>query len=269
MAGTWDRVTTWRLVIPPSRPDVSDLRRIRCRLQAIDRTLPVGVLGSTAEFRDLLFEMGFSKVCVLDNNLSYFERASGERVFSSEETLIQGDWLDTLPQHPAYFAVLLSDLTSGNIRYDQRRAFYSGIAASLAPGGLFIDKQLTNEGGLLTIDQIRARYRDATPDIKTANYFNCEAIFCCELLREYGILETDRIYDTLATRLPGHRFAALLQVTQLVTPRGCLWYYGKKWSELVNDYCPTLTFEHRFDLAADQPYFGRGYQYFWRKEEVS
>lgn len=265
MNDTWDLMTQWSLVLPPSRPDELDLARIAARLQRVDRAEPVGVLGSTPEFRDLLAESGFSEVFVLDRNEGFLRAMTGSRVYETPETIVISDWLDSLPEYEGFFGVILSDLTSGNLPYDERRRFNSLVALALRPAGLFIDKILTNESGLLSIDQIRVRYERASPNLKTANYFSCEAIFCSELQCDGERVETSRVYDRLTAELPGRRFAALIDVAQLVTPRGGLWHYGRPWSTLRVDYGVGLELEGRFDLAFDQPYYGRGYQYFWRK----
>ena len=66
----WDRIADWHLVLPPSRPDVLELRRIRAVIDKLERGTSIGILGSTPEFRDLVAEMGFVNVFVFDKNLA-------------------------------------------------------------------------------------------------------------------------------------------------------------------------------------------------------
>lgn len=47
MADTWDRMTTWDLVLPPSRPSGGQLEDIRDTIEHTPRSAPVAVLGST------------------------------------------------------------------------------------------------------------------------------------------------------------------------------------------------------------------------------
>jgi len=191
---------------------------------------------------------------------------SQQRIHKNQEDFVVGDWLATLPMLTDTFAALLSDLTSGNIPYGERRRFYLLVAAALRHGGLFIDKNLTNANGLLPIGAIKRKYRDAPPNLQIANYFSCEAIFCSELLLEQGVLDTSYVYGRLTELLEGARFARLISAAQLITPRQCFWYYGRPWEQLAEDYCPTMSLHRKYVLARSQPYWRRAYQYVWIRE---
>jgi hypothetical protein len=262
---TWGRMNGWNLVIPPSRPDTLDLARIIEAIKHIDRTATVGVLGSTPEFRDLLYESGFRSIVVLERNLPFFAFVSQQRVYENTEQVVEGNWLTTLPHLTSRFQLILSDLTAGNIPYEKRAEFYSLITGALAPGGIFIDKLLTNENGLISISQIQNRYSRLPINLQTANYFSCEAVFCSELQAARQVIDTTAIYDELSERLPGLRFRKLIRYSQLITPLGCLWYYGRPWPMLQPTYCPELELVARYDLASSQPYYNHGYQCLWRK----
>ena len=71
---TWQLMQTWQYVLPPSRPDVQDLEAIRQQLAQVERSAPVGVLGSTPEFRDLLYELEFETVVVLERSVDVYKR---------------------------------------------------------------------------------------------------------------------------------------------------------------------------------------------------
>jgi hypothetical protein len=118
---------------------------------------------------------------------------------------------------------------------------------------------------LISMDTIRAKYADMPINLQSINYFSCEAIFCSQLQFEAGLIDTSWIYDQLSSDLTGPRFQRLLTDCQLVTPRDCIWYYGKEWSELESDYCSFLDLVHRHDLNPAQPYFGRAHQYIFER----
>src|ERR1022692_4429338 len=203
--GTWDRMQSWDLVLPPSRPDELELGRIMQATAHKIRDEPVGILGSTPEFRDLLYEAGFTSIYVLERNPTFFEHVTAQRIFRNQENIVIGDWLDVLPSYPRYFSLILSDLTAGNISYTNRTKFYASIAAALAPGGLFIDKVLTNENGQITMPELEVKYSKLPLNLQTANYFSCEAVFCSELQLQSEVMDTTVIYSQLKQRLLGQR----------------------------------------------------------------
>jgi len=262
---TWSKMNGWHLVLPPSRPDTLDLRRISAAADPIPRTANVGILGSTPEFRDLLHEMGFRSITILERNTSFFEAMSRQRIYQNVETLVQGDWLETLPKLTDNFHLLLSDLTAGNVPYDSRNHFYTGITAALAPGGLFIDKILTNENGYISVRAIQRKYSGQALNLLTANHFSCEAVFCSELQSASQLIDTTAIYTELSELLTGQRLQSFIRYAQLITPLDCIWYYGVPWSMLRPTYCPRLQLIRRYDLSSGQPYHAHGFQYVWKK----
>ena len=155
---TWDLMKNWHLVLPPSRPSARQLAHIKSIASGIDRSAPVGVLGSTPEFRDLLHELGFSNIHVLERNMHFYEAMCAWRVYQNDERVIRGDWRKTLCSLRDTYALILSDLTSGNIPYTDRAAFYGLITSALRPGGIFCDKILTHEGPMLSLDYLFDKY---------------------------------------------------------------------------------------------------------------
>ena len=85
------------------------------------------VLGATPEFRDLLADLGFENIIVLEKNLSFKRLLDEERAFKNAERTIEGDWLTSLHAEEWQLAFLLSDLTLGNIAYERRTRFFDGI----------------------------------------------------------------------------------------------------------------------------------------------
>ena len=265
MSDTWDRVHTWELVFPPSRPTTRELSRIGAALSSTPRSTPVAVLGSTPEFRDLLAELRFERIFVFERNRSFYKRMSKYRVHRNSEQFVHGQWIDNLGEHEGLFGCILSDLTAGNVPYDQRTKFYEVIRAALLEGGLFIDKNLTNEAPLLSLDEITAKYAAEPINLRTINNFSCDAIFCSDIQLEHRIVDTTRIYKKLEMHFENVRLLRLVKDARLVTPEGGVWYYGRSWHELEGGYCRGLRLVDRLDSHPHLPYFGRAFQFFWRK----
>lgn len=253
----WALMKHWDLVLPPSRPSAEQLRRISVHIKDISRSRPVAVLGSTPEFQDLLVEAGFAEVFVLERNLKFFEAMLGLRVHKGLPRLVEGDWLTTLDGLRNTFAVVLSDLTSGNVPYDMRPHFYNLVSSALAEGGLFIDKVLTHPGPHLTLSWVFEKYAQLPLNLLHINHFSCEALFCSELMSDREVVDSSAFYARLRDASKDARIMAFAEQAKRITPPGCMWWYGRRWSELEGDYCPNL-----FRLAIDDdddrsPYYGR------------
>lgn len=254
---TWDSMNNWDLVLPPSRPSKSQLDWISSHIRKIDKAQPVAVLGSTPEFRDHLYELGFENIHIFDKNLTFFQRMSDARIYHNEEVFVYGDWLDTLAGYSSRFAVILSDLTSGNIAYIDRVNFYGLITNALMNSGVFLDKVLTHPGAHLTVDEIVEKYAHLPLNLMYINYFSCEMLFCSELLDFDFTVDTTRFYELLEKKIGNPRIKAFVHHAQSITPRDCLWYYGKRWSELDKEYCQGTKRIDEKDDAPSSPYFGR------------
>ena len=238
--GTWDNIISWDMVLPPSRPSLYHLDCARRALAHVERTDPVAILGSTPEFRDLLVELGFVNISVIDNNPSFYQSMAALRIYNGPETFIEGDWTDVLQKHERHFGAILSDLTSGNIPYDDRSGFYSSLSNSLKDGGLFFDKVLTHRGKHLSIASLSEKYSGLPLNMLYVNHFSCEFFFCSELLDLKSVVDTSFFYQVLSDKLQHPRLQAFLKHVPKVTPPDCLWYYGKRWADLQRDYCPEL-----------------------------
>lgn len=261
----WDLMAHWNLVLPPSRPSANQLNRIKKHIKALDRSIPVAVLGSTPEFRDLLVECNFQNIYILERNLNFYKAMSIARVYpNAKETVLNGDWLDTLRNTQNYFSLILSDLTCGNIPYEQRREFYNLISSSLTDKGLFIDKILTHPGENIKLDFLVRKYSNLPLNLLYINYFSCEMLFCSELLDFKSMVDTNFFYDFLNHRIRNVRVLGFVEQAKQITPPGFVWWYGKKWDQLIMDYCPTLD-SAIFDEEPDSPYYKRAKHYIFRK----
>ncbi len=256
---TWDYMKNWELVLPPSRPSASQLATIRVLCSKIDRELPVAILGSTPEFRDLLHECGFRKIYVLDKNISFYEAMSKVRIYANKEVVVKGNWLDTLSNFKNTFALILSDLTSGNLSYDDRPKFYRMISDALRTKGIFFDKVLTHSGPNIPFDSLIEKYSHLPVNLLNINYFSSEMLFCGDLLDIKEIVDTTLFYSILDKRVKNQRVRAFTeQAKSKITPENCIWYYGRKWEILKKDYCPQLrVLSEVIEKDKSNPYYKR------------
>ena len=225
----WDRIESWELVLPPSRPSQQHLDWFRKHLGKLRTDEPIAILGSTPELRDLLALLSFRNINVLERNVEFLAKMDRLRVRPTAETVLHGDWMQTLPDCSGRFAAVLSDLTSGNIPYEQRSEFYSLVAESLRPGGMFCDKLLSYPIPHERLDELLDKYENAPLNLDTVNRFNCEVFFCSELLTQFGRVDTSRFYDHLHQMGYGPTVGAILERLPLVTPREMTWDYGRPW----------------------------------------
>lgn len=253
---TWSRMRSWDLVLPPSRPDCWQLATIRRLIEGMDRTLPIAILGSTVEFRDQVCSLGFKSVYVFERNEEFYTIASRMRAFHSNEEVVWGDWMTTLPHLSGGFSVILSDLTSGNVPYELRSDFYFGIARALRPDGLFIDRILTHELPHIEVEQLQRKYREMPVNLLTVNHFSCEMLFCSSLL-ESGVVDSSAFYDQLNLKLEGATLRRFLELCPLVTPRDMIWWYGRPWCDLSCDYERHLETVDSEEEPSSSPYFRR------------
>ena len=125
-----------------------------------------------------------------------------------------------------------SDLTGGNIPYDERRQFYSTVAGALNKKGLFLDKCLTHPGPHENVEELLEKYEWEPVNWETVNRFNCEVFFCSTLLDTTERVDTTEFYNTLENRKNGENVTKILEMMPQVTPRAMMWYYGREWREV-------------------------------------
>ena len=253
----WDRMDSWELVLPPSRPSHQHLDWFRHHLHTLRPDDPVALLGSTPELRDLLASLRFRHIHVLERNLTFFTAMNRLRTRHATEILLLGDWMQTLPTCANQFAAVLSDLTSGNIPYAQRRRFYSLVAGALRPGGMFCDKLLSHPIPHESVAQLLAKYENSPLNLDTLNRFNCEVFFCSDLLTVFGRVDTTRFHAHLRALRPGPTVTAILDRLPLITPLGMTWDYGRPWHRIQEDADSRLHCSEDILEGGDSPYAGR------------
>ncbi|HEY1708260.1 MAG TPA: hypothetical protein VGG10_08330 [Rhizomicrobium sp.] len=248
----------WDLVLPPSRPAAWQLAHIQRYLAKLNRRIPIAVLGSTPEFRDLLAELGFQRIYVFEKNRTFYEHIGSLRCYHNRETLVEGDWLRTLSRYRGRFGAILSDLTSGNIPYEHRELFYLSVSSALAPRGCFIDKLLTHPIPHERLEVLEARYKSAPLNLATFNRFSCEFLFCSELLDLKSEVDSTLFYSLLAERFTDPRLKFILKAAQKITPKDCRWWYGRPWRGLRPSYFAYLKGVATIADVPESPYAGRG-----------
>lgn len=254
--------SNWHYVLPPSRPTISEINRIQGYLMNLEKNMPIAILGSTIEYRDLLFSLGFEDITIFEKNIDFYEWTKGWLPYNPRERVIQGDWRETLISHQDSYMVILSDLTMGNIDYDDRLPFYKSIGKSLMSGGVFIDKVLTQHTSFISLMQIKNTYEKLPINLQTLNRFNCETFFCSELLSE-GIIDTTQFYKTIEYNFrESPKLLKYLEKCRLITPENCIWFYGKPWEKINQNYFSCFLKSIAYEDDFESPYYGRVKHYF-------
>jgi hypothetical protein len=254
---SWDLMCNWGLVLPPSRPSLAQLVRIKTLLDNINKKEPVAVLGSTPEFVDLLHECKFTAIYVIEKNMTFYNSVLNYRVYHNDETVIEGNWLEVLPKYNNIFSLILSDLTSGNIPYIKLKQFYRAISNALNTNGIFVDKVLTQTANKIPIDDIVNKYAKLPLNLLNINYFSCEMLFCSELLNINNEVDSTLFYSILEERITNARVKAFVKHSKQITPPGFKWYYGIVWDQLKKIYCPDLKVMSIVYEPKNSPYYKR------------
>ena len=255
---SWAKFSSWQSVSPPSRPAKWQLSEVEKTIENLPRSKPVAVLGSTIEFRDLLAEMGFEKVFVFERNKGFFDYITpyAKNKDRLSEVMIEGNWIDTLPQYDNFFYAILSDLTSGNIPYASRDKFYKGVSGALIDGGVYVDRVLTNETSYYSLDELVKKYSHMQINNHSVNSFNCEVLFCSTLLNNSNVVDSSKFYDYLLS-LGDKRINSFVKACYDITPRDCKWWYGKPWKQEFNRYTRYFDVCSTVAEPAYSEYYGR------------
>jgi hypothetical protein len=254
----WGGFVDWRLVLPPNRPSAPTLALVEQVLAPVPRERSVAVLGSTPEYRDLLARLGFHDVTVFEKSRKFKAIADELRGWPQREKVVWGGWRDTLPRTAAVFAAVLSDLTLGNVPYDERGPFFDAIARMLGSDGLLIDRVLGTEPPFLDLGALDAKYSRLPTNLMTLNDYSAEYFFCSELLAGSDIVDTSACYSQLETRYRSNSpLLRLVSQVRLVTPEGAMWYYGRPWREACSEYERALAVVQTVAEPPDSAFRGR------------
>lgn len=266
MADNWNFFTGWQNVLPPSRPAKWQLDIIKKIIQN-NYCKNVAVLGSTIEFRELLAECSIENIFVFDSNADFYKYISQFRKHSNKETLVLGNWLDTLSNFESHFDIVLSDLTSGNLPYETRENFYRLVSKSLSQNGFFIDRILTFSSPLISLSNLIEKYKELPITQTTVNNFNCEVLFCSTLLENNEhIVDTSKFYDYLCSlNIP--KITKFVYSCYDITPRDCIWYYRINWEEEYKIYEKTLSIIESYEEPIHSAYYKRAKLLISKKKE--
>jgi hypothetical protein len=261
----WENMDQWYAVLPPSRPTSKELSRIEDFLRNIDKNEPVAVLGSTPEFRELLFRLGFKQRFIFDKSPDFYKRM-GQLIphsVQSDEQFIKGDWSSILKDYPHFFRVVLSDLTMGNIPYEDRDDLYYTISNAVKKGGVFIDKVLAFDFRVPTLDELFDKYERLPINLRTINDFSSEVLFCSELVKKKNIIDSTEFYKCIREGNYSEKIKFFADAAHMITPEGFVWSYGIEWSELEDDYKKYYVTQKIFvEDDANSPYYLRTKQFF-------
>jgi hypothetical protein len=263
---SWSKYTSWQSALPPSRPAKWQLDKIGMMIESLPRSCKMAILGSTIEFRDLLAEMGFKNVFVFDMNKEFYDYITPFAQYSLSEQLVVGNWLNSLAPFSGEFEVILSDLTSGNIDYADRKRFYSMIANALSPSGLFIDRILTKPKDFIDLNVLLKKYSYLDVNSGNVNRFNCEVLFCSSLLEnDRMVVDSSAFYDYLLS-LRLKRITDFVNACYEITPRDCIWWYSQPWAQEKRVYLKYFKALHAYDEPNESEYFGRAKMFVSSKE---
>lgn len=254
---SWSKFTSWKEVTPPSRPDSWQISICRKALASLSLDATIGVLGSTIEYRKLLEEMGFHNIYIFERNLDFYNYTNKTWGLKAKEIIVHGNWIDTLFDYQERFDVILSDLTSGNISYDNRYRFYNGICLSLRDSGLFFDRILTKQVPFIDLEKLIKKYSILEVNCRTVNSFNCEVMFCSTLLsNKECVVDTNCFYEILIRRnIP--RISEFVKACYSITPRDCIWWYSLDWAEEEKLYKSFFSIIKKYDEPENSAYYKR------------
>jgi SAM-dependent methyltransferase len=233
---SWHKFGTWQLVLPPNRPGLQQVRLIDRAIREVPRDARVAILGTTIEYLDLLYRRGFRQVACIERSPAFHDRLATLRVSPPFEELIVGDWLQVLPNMRGKFDLILSDFTLGNVHESRQADFLRHVGEALSPPGRFIDRVLTYGKPSLPYAAMAGLFEGRPMNLVTANEFNSRWLFCGPRVRDLHVVDTTATYDWTLDNfdLPSIRW--LIQVCELVSPRGQVWYYGRPWEEVAKEY---------------------------------
>lgn len=261
----WKNMDQWYTVLPPSRPTDIELNRIESFLLNNNRNEPIAILGSTPEFRELLSRLGFKHRYIFDRSIDFYHRMSNLIPSSVHEGehFVSGDWINSLGNFPYFFQAVLSDLTMGNITYEDRKAFYSAISDSLIPNGVFIDKVLAFDFPVPSLDELFEKYEKLPINLRTINDFSSEVLFCSELVTKSNMVDSTFFYSLIRQGNYSEKIKFFSDAAHMITPEGFIWYYGVNWNQLKEDYSRFFREQYVYiENDMQSPYYHRTKQFF-------
>jgi hypothetical protein len=219
----WKHFSSWDTVLPPNRPGRVETDLLRTCLLNLSKDIAL-VMGATPEYRNLLKLFGFKSIVVIEKNIPFLNSLSHISIDSEVETIVEGDWLDVLPDFKGKCSIVISDTTLGNVPFENQDSLQALMCEALKPEGILFDRILHYREGLCNWDSINETFRFLPLNLETANLFHIMAIFRSPVIAEIGKVNARSAYDSAVKQNPQLRY--ITELTKLwVTPEVCEWYY--------------------------------------------
>ncbi len=249
----WKHFSSWDTVLPPNRPGRVETEFLRTCLFNVNKDLAI-VMGATPEYRNLLKLLGFKAIVVIEKNLSFLHSLSHLSIDSEVEMIVEGDWLEVLPDYRGRCSVVISDTTLGNVPFDSQDSLQASMCEALKPEGILFDRVLHYREGLCSWDSINETFRFLPLNLETANLFHIMAVFRSPVIAEDGKVKAKSAYDSAVKQNPQLR--GVTELTKLwVTPEACEWYYDGQFRhplKIYNHFLSSLE-----EINYELPGFGR------------
>jgi len=139
----WLKVAkNWRRVKAPFRPSLNDLKiyeSFLCRALKNKKSPRILILGSTPKLRTLAAKY-IDNVTVVDINMNMM-LAMNElmRIKNPKEIWVKANWV-TVPLEHSYYDVILGDLVTTNVGWEEFKEWWKHLHDLLRPNGVFITR---------------------------------------------------------------------------------------------------------------------------------
>lgn len=249
----WELMKTWKMVLPPNRPSEANLECLQRAIQLASRRESACILGSTPEYRPILRD-AFKRVTIIDRSLEFKEVSDQIAGVGDNEVMIHEDWLVALPKLVNKFDFVASHSTHGNIAFGNRTGFYSYISNALHADGLFVDTIFQPTRHLNSLSDIEKRFLGRPNNLRTANDFNCIAIFQAAKILEDGLINSTNIYNWLETGIERPEILRIVETTKDVCPPGMIWHYAVGREPATFGYNDVFLVELEIPEPQDSPF---------------
>ena len=190
------------------------------------------------------------QLVMIDHSEEFHRRTLELRIFPGSGQLVLGRWQDHLGSMRNHFDIVLSDLTSGNLTYEERPRFLKDIREALVEGGLFVDKVLTMEATPLTRRHMELTYQKRAMNLLTVNDFTNDIFFRSWLVAGLEQIHRDDILASAVSEWGTNpRLSNLLNQAAEMIPERAVWSYGRPWNQLREEY--SANFATRVDWLND------------------
>jgi hypothetical protein len=93
-------------------------------------------------------------------------------------------------------------------------------------------------------------------NIRTANDFNCKAIFQSVFAEKNGAVNSSEIYEWLKRNVDNQQVRRIIETTKFVCPPGMVWHYHKDRPPESFGYDEVFHEVSKLEEPSDSPFFG-------------